>query len=98
MMDAMATLSVVPLHLADVTYPEEHPLAGEDGPVLAFALARADGIVLVDTGIGEGNAWIDEHYRPRRRAVRGALDEAGLDPDRVQMVINTHLHFDHCGQ
>jgi glyoxylase-like metal-dependent hydrolase (beta-lactamase superfamily II) len=98
MMDAMATLSVVPLHLADVTYPTEHPLAGRDGPVLAFALARADGIVLVDTGIGEGNAWIEEHYRPRRRDAREALAAATLDPALVQMVVNTHLHFDHCGQ
>ena len=66
--------------------------------MLAFALARADGIVFVDTGIGEGNAWIDDHYRPRRRNVRDALKGAGLDPSLVRMVVNTHLHFDHCGQ
>src|SRR2546430_16429811 len=68
---------VVPLHLADVTYPGSHPLAGTDGPVLAFAIRHPEGIVLVDTGIGEGNAWIDENYRPRRRGVREALAAAG---------------------
>src|SRR2546426_958347 len=44
---------VIPLHLADVTYPSSHPLAGQDGPVLAFAIRHPDGIVLVDTGEGD---------------------------------------------
>jgi N-acyl homoserine lactone hydrolase len=89
---------VVPLHLANVTYPASHPLAGQEGPVLAFAIRHPDGIVLVDTGIGEGNEWIETNYRPRSRDVREALAGAKLDPDQVRTVINTHLHFDHCGQ
>jgi len=89
---------VVPLHLADVTYPESHPLAGTDGPVLAFAIRHPEGIVLVDTGIGEGNAWIDENYQPRRREIRDALAAAGLAAGTVRRIVNTHLHFDHCGQ
>jgi N-acyl homoserine lactone hydrolase len=89
---------VIPLHLADVTYPAAHPLAGQDGPVLAFAIRLAEGIVLVDTGVGEGNAWIEENYLPRARGVRDALSAAELDPDSVRAIINTHLHFDHCGQ
>ncbi len=94
----MSDREVIPLHLADVTYPNGHPLAGQDGIVLAFAITSSDGLVLVDTGIGEGNAWIDEHYRPRRRDAREALRAAGLDPSAVRCVVNTHLHFDHCGQ
>ena len=89
---------VVPLHLADVTYPESHPLAGTDGPVLSFAIRHPEGIVLVDTGIGEGNAWIDENYQPRRREIRDALAAAGLAAGTVRRIVNTHLHFDHCGQ
>jgi N-acyl homoserine lactone hydrolase len=89
---------VVPLHLADVTYPASHPLAGQVGPVLAFAIRHADGLVLVDTGVGEGSEWIETNYRPRSRDVREALAGAKLDPDQVRTVINTHLHFDHCGQ
>jgi glyoxylase-like metal-dependent hydrolase (beta-lactamase superfamily II) len=54
--------------------------------------------VLVDTGIGEGSEWIESNYRPRSRDVREALAGAKLDPDQVRTVINTHLHFDHCGQ
>ena len=89
---------MIPLHVADVTYPEGHPLAGQDGPVLVFAIRHGQGLVLVDTGIGTGNEWIDEHYDPRGRAVRDALRGAALDPDAVRLVINTHLHWDHSGQ
>src|SRR3977135_3683518 len=66
---SMTPDDVVPLHLADVTYPASHPLAGQDGPVLAFAIRHPDGIVLVDTGVGEGNEWIETNYRPRARDV-----------------------------
>jgi glyoxylase-like metal-dependent hydrolase (beta-lactamase superfamily II) len=95
---AMTPDDVIPLHLADVTYPASHPLAGQDGPVLGFAIRHPDGIVLVDTGIGEGNEWIETNYRPRARAVREALAGAKLDPDGVRAIVNSHLHFDHCGQ
>jgi glyoxylase-like metal-dependent hydrolase (beta-lactamase superfamily II) len=89
---------VIPLHLADVTYPASHPLAGQDGTVLAFAIRHPDGIVLVDTGVGEGNDWIETNYRPRARGVRDALIGAKLAPDEVRAIVNTHLHWDHCGQ
>ncbi len=88
---------VVPLHVADVTYPEGHPLAGRVGPVLAFAIQLSDGILLVDTGVFELNAEIDALYEPKRRAVRDALRDSALDPDAVRLVVNTHLHFDHAG-
>ena len=94
----MTPNDVVPLHLADVTYPDSHPLAGKDGPVLAFAIRHPDGTILVDTGIGEGNAWVDENYRPRVRDACEALAAAKLDPDAVRAIVNSHLHFDHCGQ
>ncbi len=94
----MRASDVIPLHLADVTYPSTHPLAGTTGPVLAFAIRHPDGLVLVDTGIGEGNAWVERHYQPRWRDVGESLRAAGLDRGDVRLVVNTHLHFDHCGQ
>ena len=89
---------VFPLHMADVTYPAGHPLEGTTGPVNAFAIRLPSGIVLVDTGIGSGNDWIDLHYQPHGRPIRDALKSANLDPDAVRMLINTHMHFDHSGQ
>ena len=94
----MKASDLFPLHMADVTYPEGHPLAGTTGPVNAYAIRLPDGLILVDSGIGSGNDWIDETYQPRGRAIRDALRSAHLDPDAVRMILNTHLHFDHCGQ
>lgn len=92
------TSTVVPLHLADVTYPAGHPLAGLQGIVLGFAIRHSGGVVLVDTGVGEGDASIDESYRPVRREIGEALRAAKIDPSEVGLIVHTHLHFDHCGQ
>ena len=62
--------AVIPLHLADVIYPARHPLAGQTGVVLGFAVRSGDDVVLVDTGVGFGDAWIDDNYKPTRREVR----------------------------
>lgn len=94
----MKPSDIVPLHVCDVTYPDGHPLAGRTGPVLAFAIRHPEGLILVDTGVGSGNEWVDEHYRPQGRPIREALRTAVLDPDAVRAIVNTHLHFDHCGQ
>jgi len=94
----MKATDVVPLHLADVIYPEMHPLAGETGIVLAFAIRLPDGVLLFDSGVGEGDAWVDENYRPRVREIGEALRGAGLDAANVRTIVHSHLHFDHCGQ
>ena len=61
-----------------------------------------DALVLVDTGIG---AKEDEHFleiygvenagSPTR--LEDALRAAGFQPGDVDIVLNTHLHFDHAG-
>ncbi len=58
--------------------------------------------VLVDTGIGDKE---DEKFRriygvenagsPTR--LQDSLREAGCDPEEVDVVLSTHLHFDHAG-
>lgn len=88
---------ILTLPLATVTYPRQHPLAGQRDPVNAYALRHPAGLILVDTGIGAGNDQIDKHYQPVRRTLEGALAAHGLATDQVTLVINTHLHFDHCG-
>ena len=54
------------------------------------------GAILVDTGMG-GNDEVDAWYRPSRVALTVALRAIGYDPADVRMVVNCHLHFDHCG-
>jgi glyoxylase-like metal-dependent hydrolase (beta-lactamase superfamily II) len=87
---------VLRLHLADVVYPAWHPNDGV-GPVYAFAVTTSEGTILVDTGIGPANATIDAIYRPTRYNLEGALRLAGIAPASVVAVVNSHLHFDHCG-
>ena len=88
---------VIVLPLGTVVYPPGHPLAGQRGVVNAFALRHPAGLILVDTGIGEGNDEIDAAYRPARRPLLAALREHGLALEDVTALVNTHLHFDHCG-
>ena len=90
--------TIEPLHVADVTLPEGHPLAGELCAVFAYLIRHADGPVLVDTGVGGRHDGIDRIYRPVRKPLANTLDEAGLHPSVIVAVINTHLHCDHCGE
>lgn len=55
------------------------------------------GVVLVDTGCG-GPDEVLRHFQVVNRTVADALADHGLAPIDVTTVINTHLHFDHCGQ
>jgi glyoxylase-like metal-dependent hydrolase (beta-lactamase superfamily II) len=85
------------LHLGDVTYPDASPLAGHVAPIFAFVIRHPDGVVLVDTGIGTGEPVIEQLYHPRLRPLSDALAEAGVRVTDVSLVVNSHLHFDHCG-
>lgn len=89
---------VIPLHLADVVYPDSHPLAGEVGPVYGFSIRHSAGVLIVDTGIGDPNPEVDAHYHPQRKSLKSELGRAGVPLSDVTAVVNTHLHFDHCGQ
>jgi N-acyl homoserine lactone hydrolase len=75
-------------------------LRGIDGltwPVHGFLVTYPGGAVLVDTGVGGPQEWLDD-WRVVNTSVADALDQHGMTPGDVGLVINTHLHFDHCGQ
>ena len=88
---------ISPILLAEVTLPETHPRAGEACVVLGFVIRHAHGAVLVDTGVGTGHTEIDSTFTPIHHPIDDALGEVGVQRDDVKMVINSHLHFDHCG-
>lgn len=82
------------------------------GPLVAHVLAietERSGIVLVDTGIGDGarrdpRGWLGRAFiaaiRPDRdpaRSARAQLVNLGLDPADVRHIIVTHLDPDHAG-
>jgi N-acyl homoserine lactone hydrolase len=66
-------------------------------PVHGFLIKHPGGAGLVDTGYGTPLELIKD-YHPVNASVAEALRLADVDPSDVRWVINSHLHFDHCGQ
>jgi N-acyl homoserine lactone hydrolase len=62
---------------------------GARWPVFGWAIDAPSGTILVDTGMIDSTPSLDEEWEPVLRP----WPELG----RVTAVINTHLHFDHCG-
>ena len=85
-------LEVKRLHLASL-----RGLDGREWPVHGFVVTHPGGAVLVDTGVGGPDEWLTD-WRVVNRSVADALAELDMTPADVGLVINTHLHFDHCGQ
>jgi N-acyl homoserine lactone hydrolase len=84
-------VAVERVYVADVTkLPPSHPLT-HGYAVYAYLIHHPDGAILVDTGIGSGMKRLEDLYAP---VVHPWLFDAGS----VVGVVNTHLHFDHCGR
>jgi len=85
-MNPSSTITVRPVLVGDLG------VEGERMPVYVHVINHPDALVLVDTGIKELDpavADLDPRIRP--------LDEQDFDVSGVDIVVNTHLHFDHCG-
>ena len=79
--------------------PDWHPRFADGGcHVFGYAIRHPDGVILFDTGVGIGSRLIDDLYHPRVVPVVEALTQHGIDERDVVAVVNSHLHFDHCGQ
>ena len=88
---------ISPVLLSEVILPEDHPRAGAACQVFGFVIHHAEGPVLVDTGVGAGRVDVDALFRPVHHPIDEALAGVGVLRGDVRMVINSHLHFDHCG-
>jgi methylmalonyl-CoA epimerase len=62
-------------------------------------LVRGARTMLIDAGIGDkGDARFTDLYGvDRGQTFDHALTEAGITPDQIDIVLATHLHFDHAG-
>lgn len=88
------------LDLANVDLPDWHSEAPNQAtcPVFGYVIDHPDGPILFDTGVGFANEFIDEVYAPVRVPLDLALTDVGLRIESIVGVVNSHLHFDHCGQ
>ena len=85
-MTTPASITITPVRVADL-------LAENDRmPVFVHVIDHPDARVLVDTGLTELHpavADMDPRLSP--------LNEQDVDLAGIDIVVNTHLHFDHCG-
>ena len=84
-------MEILRLHLARIDRLNHIPVHG-----FVIKHPRA-GAILVDTGVGWPTELVKEWQVVNRHAA-DALAEHDLSPTDVRLVINSHLHFDHCGQ
>ncbi|MEO7421564.1 MAG: MBL fold metallo-hydrolase [Ornithinibacter sp.] len=85
-MSAVAEITVTPVLVADLF------VEGGRMPVYAHLVDHPDARVLVDTGLTQLHPLVaDLDPRPY------PLDTQDLDLESIDIVVNTHLHFDHCG-
>jgi glyoxylase-like metal-dependent hydrolase (beta-lactamase superfamily II) len=54
-------------------------------------------IVVIETGIGNKQSAKMQAIQQNQALLPQSLAAAGVRPEDVDIVINTHLHFDHCG-
>ena len=84
-------MEIVRLHLGRIDALNKIPVHG-------FVIKHPSaGAILVDTGVGWPTELVKE-WKVVNRHVADALQEHDLSPVDIRIVINTHLHFDHCGQ
>jgi glyoxylase-like metal-dependent hydrolase (beta-lactamase superfamily II) len=64
-----------------------------------YLVRTPDATLLLDTGVGPdvGRRHADFYSFERRPGLFESLAELGLGPEDIDIVVNSHLHFDHCG-
>ena len=85
-MNAPASITITPVRVADLL------AEGERMPVNVHVIDHPDARVLVDTGMTELHPAVADLDPCLRPLSKQDFELAGID-----IVVNTHLHFDHCG-
>ncbi len=97
MLDGGAMFGVIPRTLWEKKIPPDD----RNRITLAMncLLIRAGGKrILVETGAGDKwNSKLRDIYGIEQSSLVNGLREYGLRPEDIDVVVNTHLHFDHCG-
>lgn len=103
----MEAYKIMPIKVGSLFYyrggftsnPEEYKTK-EEFPILIFLIEGGNRKILVDTGGGEPEEMEQCGHAPCRRTYEErpdlALRKKGIDPNEIDTVILTHLHWDHC--
>jgi glyoxylase-like metal-dependent hydrolase (beta-lactamase superfamily II) len=95
-LDGGAFFGIVPKVLWSKRLPSDDKNRVPTG--LNSVLVRTgDKNVLIETGVGNKlpDKMVQIYGQPAK--LLDALNATGVSPDDIDIVINTHLHFDHCG-
>ncbi len=61
-------------------------------------LVRSGGkLLLIETGVGDKDGALRQAQGADERSLLSEMAKLGVRPEEVDVVINTHLHADHCG-
>ncbi|NJB68880.1 glyoxylase-like metal-dependent hydrolase (beta-lactamase superfamily II) [Desulfobaculum xiamenense] len=99
--------SITPL-LTGVRNPDQGIMTYQRGygqpiwlPIYALLVRGGGKNILIDTGLDEDEVIEPEAFVAETglsvKTITECLAEHGLTPDDIDVVINTHLHDDHCG-
>lgn len=107
------TVELFAIEVGHLTVPLGFLLAGREGmakvPVSAYLIRHPKGSVVFDTGlhldtqadpqahIGEFLAAFHEVHHEPGHDIGSRLEAIDMDPASITHVVNSHLHFDHCG-
>ena len=104
----MNSLKIHPLHLGTITremflFSYWHkPGTIIEAPVLGWYLEGAAKKILVDTGGGDPESEHASRFMPYKREAKQSLENAlkniGVGCEDIDIVIATHLHWDHCAE
>lgn len=86
-MNAPASITITPILVANLH------VEGELMPVYVHVIDHPDARILVDTGMTELHPAVVAAFDPQLYP----LNKQGLDLTGIDIIINTHLHADHCG-
>jgi glyoxylase-like metal-dependent hydrolase (beta-lactamase superfamily II) len=101
----MGSTRIYPLHVGTITRQITNFCHGIepgicDFPLIAWYIEGSDKRILVDTGGGDPSAVhvkLQPYKRNKEHSIEYALKKFGLTCADIEMVIMTHLHWDHSG-
>jgi len=97
-LDGGAMFGVVPKVLWEKIYTPDEKNRIKMG-LNSLLVQTEQALVLIETGIGPCIDRKFSHFYSveRKPGLLGEIDNLEFDPEDIDYVINTHLHFDHCG-